>query len=107
MHRKERNSRPSRKKSNEFTLEAAIEAWIEQTKLEDGLRFERVRSGWSHIVGPLIASRTESLWLIDGVIYIRMKSPAWNHEISFARDRIRHEINAYVKHPLCSEVRLR
>jgi hypothetical protein len=107
MPRNPRDPRLNRKKSNEFSLGAAIEAWIEQTKLEDGLRFERVRANWSHIVGPLIASRTEGIWMIEGVIYLRMKSPSWNHEVSFARDRIRHEINAYVNHPLCSDVRLR
>jgi len=104
---KTKNSRFQRKKSNEFSLGAAIETWLEQNSLKDGLRFEQVRSGWPQIVGPVIAARTEALWMVGDVLYVRMQSPQWKQEVSFARDRIRHEVNQFVNHPLCSEVQVR
>jgi len=101
------HSRFKRRKTNEFTLGTAIDNWIEQLSLRERLRLEQVRAGWPEIVGTAVADQTDAIWMIDSILYVRIRTPQWKQEVSFARDRIKFEVNQFVNHPLCSDVQVR
>ncbi len=66
----------------------------------------RVWAAWGDIVGPAVAAHAEPTSLRDGVLRVRVDSPAWATEIGYLADEIRSRANAVTGQPLVSEVRV-
>src|SRR5690606_13139784 len=75
--------------------------------LDDEVRRHRVLIDWLDIVGPRVAARTWPSPVRDGVLWVRVSNSSWLHQLSFLRDEIRMQVNAYLGGPpLVTEVRL-
>jgi len=61
---------------------------------------------WDDIVGPGIAGHAEPTSLRDGVLRIRVASPAWATEIGYLADEIKERANEIAGSPLVGEVRV-
>jgi hypothetical protein len=75
--------------------------------VEGELRAHRVVAHWDKIVGEKIASRSFPDGLHRGVLWVRVDSAAWMHELSFLRKEIASKANDVVGDPpLVHEVKL-
>ncbi len=61
---------------------------------------------WSEIVGPGIADHAEPTSLREGVLRVRVASPAWATEIGYLADEIKRRANEVAGAELVSEVRV-
>lgn len=66
----------------------------------------RIWASWRDIVGPDVAAHAEPTSLRDGILRVRVDSPAWATEISYLAGEIRSRANAVTGKPLVSEVRV-
>jgi predicted nucleic acid-binding Zn ribbon protein len=70
------------------------------------LREHRVGTHWREIVGELVASRAWPDGLDSGVLFVRVKSSSWLHQLSFLKDEIIRRANQLVGDPpMVREVR--
>ena len=92
------------KSSNEQTLKQAIQELLDAYKLNDGIRESRVIHSWERIAGPYVAKNTESLFIRNKTLYVKLNSPALKNELSFARSKLieslNKEVNAIVIHEI-------
>ncbi len=70
------------------------------------LREHRIATHWKSIVGPRVSARTLPDNLSKGVLWVRVTSSAWLHELSFLKDELLARINNSLGDPpIIKEVR--
>ncbi|MDQ6992067.1 MAG: DUF721 domain-containing protein [Mariprofundus sp.] len=88
---KKRNHRP---RANLTTLQTGLSSLLGEESLEQLISISRLRRVWPHIVGPMMASRTEPVSIEplrdDGLcLWVAVDHPMLAQQIRFLRDDIR------------------
>jgi hypothetical protein len=84
-----------------------IAAALAARGLTDEIRARDVVLNWHTIVGPRIAARTQPDSLSQRVLYVRVASSAWMHELTLLRPQLLATIQAAMGTPrLVDELRL-
>jgi predicted nucleic acid-binding Zn ribbon protein len=84
----------------------AIRLFLEKQGLSDDVMIQQVLMRWEELMGKPIATNTERLWFENGILFVKVSSPAWKHELGLARNRIRATVNRHMKKPLVHEVKI-
>lgn len=92
------------KKTNEFTVEEALTAFMLESKLLPEYHFYQVRTNWNAFVGEALAGQTEKLWLDNGTLHVQLKAPVWKNEIAYAKNKIKQKINDAIGYPLIKAI---
>ncbi len=66
----------------------------------------RIWNRWVEIVGPATAAHSEPTSLREGVLRVRVDSPAWATEVGYLAEEIRGRANEAAGQPLVTEVRV-
>lgn len=79
-----------------------LKRMIEVYKLKGKLHEARLRNAWSSLMGPSIAKHTDSLYLRNDCLVLRITSSSLKQELSFAKEKIIRLMNeelgeAYIK----------
>lgn len=69
------------------------------------VREHRIVTRWHDVVGERVASRAWPDGLHQGVLFVRVVSSSWMHELSFLRDAIRERVCEVAGANLVREVR--
>jgi predicted nucleic acid-binding Zn ribbon protein len=83
--------------SNEYTLKQAIEALINQYKIEERISETVVLNDWETIVGKLIARHTSNIYIKKKVLFIELDNAALRSELSYAKTKLIEAINKSLK----------
>jgi predicted nucleic acid-binding Zn ribbon protein len=92
------------KSSNEYTLKQAIEALIDQFKIEERLSETVVINDWEKIVGKMVARHTKNMHIKKRVLFIEFDNAALRNEMSFAKTRLIDAINKSLKNDVIEEI---
>jgi predicted nucleic acid-binding Zn ribbon protein len=60
---------------------------------------------WPDVVGPQAAAATEAETVRDGVLFVRTRSSAWSHELSFLRETLVTRLNERIGRPVIRGIR--
>lgn len=90
--------------TNESSLKEVIVELLHQYKLQDGITRAKLIASWEKIAGRYISSQTESIFIKNKKLYLKLKSAALKHELSFARSKLMKSLNASVGHDVIEEV---
>ena len=85
------------KSSNEYTLKQAIEALIDQYKIEERLSETVVINDWETIVGKMIARHTRNLHIKKRILFVELDNAALRNELSYAKTKLILAINKSLK----------
>jgi predicted nucleic acid-binding Zn ribbon protein len=92
------------KSSNEYTLKQAIEALIDQYKIEERLSETVVINDWEKIVGKMVARHTKNMHIKKRVLFVEFDNAALRNEISFAKTRLIAAINKSLKNDAIDDI---
>ncbi len=65
-----------------------VESFLSDSGYLTACKEHEVVAKWPELVGPAIAKITECSRVEDGVLYVRVKSAPWRHEISYLKSTI-------------------
>ncbi|OYT14939.1 MAG: hypothetical protein B7C24_15700 [Bacteroidetes bacterium 4572_77] len=82
--------------NKEKKMSAAIKEWLNENNLDSKIEETRLMSEWENIVGSLINEHTVSKRIDKGVLYIKLDSASLRHELSYARDKLKNNLNKTV-----------
>ena len=85
------------KSSNEYTLKQAIEALIDQYKIEERISETEVLNDWEKIVGKMIARHTNNIHIKKRILFVELDNAALRNELSYAKSRLIIAINKSLK----------
>ncbi len=80
---------------NQESLGEVINRMLEMYHLKSGLTEVTIRSEWENLVGALIASRTDEVFLRGQKLVIRLSSAALKQELHYQRQDIADNINRH------------
>lgn len=81
-------------------LQDFVESYPARKKLKRGM----ILSVFENVVGARIYAEVDSVWFKGDVLYIRVSSQAWRHELHFQRESIRYRLNRRVKEEIIQKV---
>jgi predicted nucleic acid-binding Zn ribbon protein len=93
-------------KTNDHTLGEALNAYLHKSGLDDKERLHYLASHWSEVVGKPIAEQTEEVRFDKGICTIRIKTPAWRHELTLARTQLKDKLNEAAGRAIIREVKV-
>ena len=92
------------KNSNEQTIREVIQELLDAYKLSDGLQESRIIRSWDSIAGQYVAKNTESLYIRNKTLFVKLNSPALKNELSFARSKLIETLNKGVGKEVIKEI---
>ncbi|NQT35583.1 DUF721 domain-containing protein [bacterium] len=81
------------------------------TDLVDLLGFEaklseqRALSQWTETVGEKIAKETNPISMLNGILKVKVSTPAWRQELIFLKDDIRRKLNKELGKKVVSDIK--
>lgn len=92
------------KSSNEYTLKQAIEALIEQYKIQEKLSETVVINDWEKIVGKMIARHTKNMHIKKKILFVELDNAALRNELSYAKTKLIAAINKSLNSEAIDEI---
>ncbi len=89
------------------SIEDSIKRLLKAYKLSDKMIEIDVVKAWPEVMGPLIASKTEEVFLKDSVLLVRLNSSALRQELSYGKPQIIKNMNLYLGHNHIKDVILK
>ena len=80
----------------EQTIGAAIKEWLKESGMDDKMIETSLLNEWENIVGPIINNHTTSKRIHNTVLYISLDSASLRHELGYAREKLRQQLNKTV-----------
>jgi predicted nucleic acid-binding Zn ribbon protein len=77
-----------RRKGNDQQVGEVIEMMLQQFGLAGKYREFRLKQSWAEMMGPMVANRTEDLYIRNGVMYVKLNSPSLRNELSYGRSKL-------------------
>jgi predicted nucleic acid-binding Zn ribbon protein len=92
------------KSSNEYTLKQAIEALIDQYKIQEKLSETVVLNDWEKIVGKMIARHTKNIYIKKRILFVELDNAALRNELSYAKTKLVVAINKSLNSEAIDEI---
>ena len=78
---------------------------LREQGLETPLLQKRLIDSWSEVMGQLIASYTDDLYIRNQTVFVKLKNPALRSELSLQRQEIVRRLNSHVGSQVIADVR--
>jgi len=96
----------SKRRSNEQSLEEAIDYFLKRTRLKSRQKELDVLEHWSSVMGDGIANHTISIDLRRKVLYVKLDSASLRHELNLAREKVVRMMNERVGEDVINNMKL-
>ncbi|MFV0417784.1 MAG: DUF721 domain-containing protein [Dysgonomonas sp.] len=84
-----------RKRNTESIGEVLKQYFEENPFFRRKLAESRAVTGWSKLLGPIITSYTNNVYLRNGILYVSLNSSVLRSELLMAKDRLITKINEH------------
>lgn len=95
-----------KRNENSETLKEVMYRLIKAYGLGPKLLEVEVKQSWDDIMGPVIATKTSHIKLIDGILKVKVTSAALKNELSMAKSKIAKMMNESLKSDTIKEVQI-
>jgi len=93
--------------NHDHSLKEVIEELLKVYRLDVKLDDVDLINSWEKVVGKMISNHTESLKVINRVLYVKVDSSALRHELHMERSKILKKLNKKVGKKVIDEIILR
>ena len=93
------------KKSNEINIGEAIRLFIKEYGMEERVLESMAIDAWHDQMGDFMKKYTETLYVKNRVLFVRISEPALKNELQYGRSKIQTHINEYIQQDFIKEIR--
>ncbi len=86
--------KPRLSRKDAISMEELVDEYIREMKLAAGLNTQRIFTAWDEVSGA--APYTLKRFFRDGILYITLSSSVCRRELSFRKERLMADINAFL-----------
>ncbi|WP_103030128.1 DUF721 domain-containing protein [Salinibacter altiplanensis] len=86
------------------SLGDVLEDVIDELGVQEEVDEARVVETWAHLAGDKINGVTESAWMKDSTLYVKITSAAWRQELHMNRRKWRERLNGALEAELVDEI---
>ncbi|MDR1056337.1 MAG: DUF721 domain-containing protein [Prevotellaceae bacterium] len=95
------------RRSKTMQINALLQLFIKEFKLEKGLLENRTLNLWDEVMGNMVAKATRLKYIKDGKLYVYLSSSVIRHELFMMRTEIVKEINRRVGQDIINDLILK
>jgi predicted nucleic acid-binding Zn ribbon protein len=92
------------KKTNDQPLGEVLKQWLKTYKHSKRFNQTRVAEAWSSMMGPTISGYTQKVYIRKDTLYIQINASALRQELSYAKDKIKNNLNEKLGENIIKEV---
>lgn len=89
---------------NEHTLKEVIKELLNAYRLNDGITEAQLIESWGKTAGPYVAKFTERISIRNGIMYLKISSPALKNELIYARNELIETLNNSINKKVIKEI---
>ncbi|MBX7202315.1 MAG: DUF721 domain-containing protein [Bacteroidia bacterium] len=82
-----------KRKSNDQPLADVIDHLLHQYGLSAKYREFKLLQSWAELMGPMVAKRTDEVYIRDGVLFVKLNSASLRNELSYNRSKMVELLN--------------
>ena len=75
------------------SLREVIGTYLKEEKLDGKLNEHKLKGIWQELMGPIIASRTDKMFIKKKTLYVNMNSAPLKHELNMSKVKVLKLIN--------------
>lgn len=91
-------------KRKEVSLGDAIREMLKENGMEDKMVETRLLNEWDNVVGPIISQHTISKRIDKSILFVKLDSASLRHELSYARDHLKKQLNQTVNKDVLKDI---
>lgn len=91
----------------EQSLGDALKSFLQGSKLQKGIDQVDLAAAWNEVLGPGVASYTESVRLQGATLHVSLTSSVLREELSLGRSKIIEMLNTHVGREVVEKLMLR
>jgi len=86
---------------------SAIKSFLKKTGLEKGIKEQNVLKIWNKTVGLKISKNTTPVSIKNGILILKVSTPAWRQELQFQKIEIIKKLNKKLNKETIKEIRFK
>jgi hypothetical protein len=91
----------------EMSLKDAMNQFLKNSRLKNGLQSVRIEQIWEEIMGKTIAKYTDKIQIIERTLFITTSVAPLKNELTFQKEMIAERVNEALGEKLIKEVVIR
>ena len=92
------------RKKNTEPLKEVIDRYLKAIGADKKLKEIKLVRQWEEIIGRNIAMATEDIFIRNGTLYIKFKSPVVKYEVSLIKSGIIKKVNETAKEEIITDI---
>ena len=96
-----------KRKSNEQSLEEAIQDYLRESGWQQKLDEIKIITEWDKVLGPTLAKYTDEVFVKNKQLHIRLTSATLRQELSYQKSELVKQLNDYVGKDVITDVILK
>ncbi len=93
--------------ANEESLKEVIGKLLDSYGLTSKLNETKIKDNWEDLMGDMISKHTESIYIKENTLFLKIDSAPLRQELSFSKDKILEIINGAIGQDNIKEVIIR
>lgn len=93
-----------KRNSNETPLKELIDRFLKAYRLDKKMKEMDVLNGWKEMMGVAVANRTESLFIRNKVLHVKMNSSVMRDELAHGKQIIILRVNEFAGDTIIDDV---
>ncbi len=81
------------RRKNELNLGEAIRHFIREMGMEEKILEQMALEAWNDQMGEFVANKTDTIYIKNHVLFVRINVPALKNELSYGKEKILTHIN--------------
>ena len=88
----------------EFSMQDAIQQFLKQSRLKNGIQALQIEDVWENIMGKTIAKYTDKIQIINHTLFINTQVGPLKNELLYQKDKIIERVNEALGDKVIKEV---
>lgn len=93
-----------KRNSNEAPLKDLIDRFLKAYRLDGKMKEIEVLNAWSEMMGVAVANRTESLYIRNKVLHVKLSSSVMRDELANGKQIILLRVNQYAGFDIINDI---
>lgn len=93
-----------KRRGNDSPVGDVISLMLQQYGLAGRYREFRLLQSWSELMGPVVANRTDNLFIREKTLYVKINSAVLRNELSYGKQKIINMLNDEIGQELLSDI---
>jgi hypothetical protein len=93
-----------KRKSNDTTVTELIDLMLHQYGLSGKYKEFRLLQSWNEMMGPMVANRTENIYISGKTLIVKLNSPALRSELGYAKSKLVKMLNKEAGEELLDDI---